>query len=68
MILHASFDHLKVVYNMEMNSTLKQVFKLTLKSYFPHSVERQNVRMALKIVDDSTAKAFINIVPSMLNF
>ena len=26
-ILHVSFDHLKVVYNMEINSTLKQAFK-----------------------------------------
>ena len=63
MILHASFDHLKVVYNMEINSTLKQAFKLTLKSLFPHSIERENVRLALKIFDDSTAKALINMGP-----
>ena len=44
--LHASFDHLKVVYNTEVNSTLKQAFKLTLKSLFSHSIERQNVRQA----------------------
>ena len=63
MILHASFDHLKVVNNIEVNSILKQAFKLTLKSLFPHSIERQNVRLALKIFDDSTAKTLINMGP-----
>ena len=62
-ILHASFDHLKVVYNIEVNSILKQAFKLTLKSLFPHSIERQNVRLALNFFDDSTAKALINMGP-----
>ena len=62
MILHASFDHLKVVYNMEINSTLKQAFKLTLKSLFPHSIERENVRLALNFFNDSTA-ALINMGP-----
>ena len=62
-ILHASFDHLKVVYNIEINSTLKQAFKLTQKSLFPHSIERQNVRLGLKIFDDSTAKALIIMGP-----
>ena len=61
MILHVSFDHLKVIYNIEVNSTLKQAFKLTLKSLIPHSVERQNVRLALNIFDDSPAKALINM-------
>ena len=30
---------------------------------FPHSIERQNVRLALKIFDDSTAKELINMGP-----
>ena len=54
-ILHASFDHLKLVYNLEVNSTLKPLFS--------HSIERLNVRLALKIFDDSTAKALINLGP-----
>ena len=35
-ILHSSFDHLKIVYNLEVNSTLKQAYTLTLKSLFAH--------------------------------
>ena len=62
-ILYASFDHLKVLYNRELNSTVKQTFKLTLKSLFPHSIERQNVRLVSKIADDSTAKALVNVCP-----
>ena len=48
---------------MEINSTLTQAFKLALKSLFPHSIEKKNVRMALKTFDDSTAKELINMGP-----
>ena len=43
-ILHASFDHMKFVYNLGVNLTLKHAFKLTFKSLIPHSIEGQYVR------------------------
>ena len=56
-ILHASFNHLETMYNLEADSTLKQAYRLTIKALHPHSIERQNVRLALKLFDDTTAKA-----------
>ena len=63
-ILHASFNHLETMYNLESNSTLKQAYRLTYKALHPHSIERQNVRLALKLFDDTTAKALLNLGPN----
>ena len=66
-ILHASFIHLETMYNLEADSTLKQAYRLTIKALHPHSIERQNVRLALKIFDDTTAKALLNLGPKHTN-
>ena len=44
------------MYNLEADSTLKQAYRLTIKALQPHSIERQNVRLALRI-----AKALLNL-------
>ena len=51
------------MYNLEADSTLKQAYRLTIKALHPCSVERQNVRLALRIFDDTIAKALLNLGP-----
>ena len=51
------------MYNLEADSTLKQAYRLTIKALHPHSVERQNVRLALRIFDDYTAIALLILGP-----
>ena len=51
LIMHASFRNLITIYHMEKESLLKKGFQLTWKSLFPNSIERQNVRLALKVFD-----------------
>ena len=48
-ILAASFSHFEVMYNMEQTSLVKQVTRLDYKSLHPHSIERQNVKLVLRI-------------------
>ena len=47
---------------MEKESILKEEFQLTWKSLFPNSIERQNVKLALKVLDMTTVAAleFLN--------
>ena len=56
-ILAASFSHFEVMYNMEQTSLVKQATRLNYKSLHPHSIERQNVKLVLRIFCDSTAAA-----------
>ena len=42
--------NLITVYHMERESILKEGFQLTWKSLFPNSIERQNVKLALKVL------------------
>ena len=53
-IMHASFRNLITIYHMEKESILKEGFQLTWKSLFPNSIERQNVKLALKVFDRTT--------------
>ena len=56
-IMNASFSDLITIYHMEKDSTLKEGYQLTWKSLFPNSIERQNVKLALKIFDRTTVAA-----------
>ena len=61
-ILAASFSHFHM-YNMEQTSLVKQATRLNYKSLHPHSIERQNVKLVLRIFCDSTAAALQTLGP-----
>ena len=52
-MLQASFVDLEVIHNLEMSKILKKAPQLTWKALHQHSLERQNVKLALKIFNDS---------------
>ena len=52
---------------MEKDSVLKDGYLLTLKSLFPNVIERQNVRLVLKIFDTTTVAALETLEPSSQN-
>ena len=56
-IRSACFRDLITIYYMEKDSVLKDGYLLTLKSLFPNSIERQNVKLVLKIFDRTTVAA-----------
>ena len=51
----ASFEDIRVLYKEEQRSVAKTAHRLTVKSCWPSNLERQNVGMALRIFNDSTA-------------
>ena len=53
----ASFEDIRVLYKEEQRSVAKTAHRLTVKSCWPSNLERQNVGMALRIFNDSTAAA-----------
>ena len=56
-ICYASFRDIRILYNSERDSLAKLAPCLTLKSCYPSSLERQNVKLVLKIVHESTIAA-----------
>ena len=52
-IFRASFAELEHVYEMEKSLTIKQAYRLSWKALYPHSIERQNVKLALPIFNES---------------
>ena len=56
-ILNAVFSDLINIYHMEKESILKDGYKLTWKSLFPNNIDRQNVKLALKVFDRTTIAA-----------
>ena len=55
--LYAAFQDLRILFILEQNYVAKTAHRLTVKSCWPSSLERQNVNLALRIFDDSTAAA-----------
>ena len=55
--LYAAFQDLRNLFILEQNSVAKTAHRLTVKSCWPSSLERQNVNLALRIFNDSTAAA-----------
>ena len=53
----ASFSDLTTLCSMEKNLTIKQSYLLSWKYLYPNSIERRNVKLALKIFDRSTIAA-----------
>ena len=57
-IIHrASFTTLDRLYEMEKGATIKKAYTLNYKSIHPHSIERQNVKLALRIFHENNAAA-----------
>ena len=55
--LKVPFQDLRNLFKLEQNSVAKTAHRLTVKSCWPSSLERQNVNLALRIFNDSTAAA-----------
>ena len=56
-ILNAVFSDLTNIYHMEKESIMKDGYKLTWKSLFSNNIDRQNVKLALKVFDRTTIAA-----------
>ena len=56
-ISHASFRDIRMLYNSERDSLAKLAPRLTSKSCYPSNLERQNVKLVLKVVHESTIAA-----------
>ena len=54
---HASFRDIGMLYNSERDSLAKLAPRLTMKSCYPSILERQNVKLVLKVVHESTIAA-----------
>ena len=58
-LCYASFRDIRILYNYERYILAKLAQRLTLKSCYPSSLERQNVKLLLKIVHEATIAALI---------
>ena len=56
-ICHASFRDIRMLYNSERDSLAKLAPRLTSKACYPSNLERQNVKLVLKVVHESTIAA-----------
>ena len=53
----ASFEKIRALYKADQSSLAKLAPRLTAKACWPSSLERQNVTLALRVFDNSTASA-----------
>lgn len=51
-ILMAQFKHLEMMYNLEKNSVVKYGHLLLNKVLYPSNIQKQNVKLALKVFDE----------------
>ena len=61
---NASFSHLAVIYQLEQTSVIKQGNRLNYKCLHPHSIERLNVKLALRVFCDITVASLRTFGPS----
>ena len=61
---NASFSHLDVIYQLEQTSVIKQGNRLNYKCLHPHNIERQNVKLALRVFCDTTVASLRTFGPS----
>ena len=61
---NASFSHLDVIYQLEQTSVIKQGNRLNYKCLHPHSMERHNVKLALRVFCDTTVASLRTFGPS----
>ena len=60
----ASFSHFEVLHELEQTSLIKQAHRLNYKSIHPHCIERQNVKLVLRLFCDSTIAALKTLGPT----
>ena len=53
-VYSASFQDVGILYNFERGSLAKLAPQLTVKACFPSSIERQNVSLVLKVINELT--------------
>ena len=63
-IQRASFGDLKSLYEIEKGITIKQAYRLSFKALHPHSIERQNVNLVLRIFNDTNIAALKSLGPN----
>ncbi|KAH9384172.1 hypothetical protein HPB48_026165 [Haemaphysalis longicornis] len=56
-MLSASFETLREAYDLEIGQLLRFAYTLSRKSLFPSATERQNVKLALQIFNDTLSPA-----------
>ena len=56
-VLSASFSDVRLLYNSKKQSLAKLAPRLTIKACFPSIIERQNVKLVLKVVNKLTIAA-----------
>ena len=57
-IFCVSFAELEHVYDMDKSLTIKQAYRLSWEILHQHSIERQNVKLALHIFNETNVAAF----------
>ena len=62
-VMHASFSNLIELYHIEKANVLKDGYLLNWKALFPNAIERQNVKLALRIFDRTTVAALQTLGP-----
>ena len=63
-IQRASFGDLKSLYEIEKGITIKQAYRLSFKALHPHSIERQNMNLVLRIFNDTNIDALKSLGPN----
>lgn len=56
-MVKASFSHLRDLHSFEKDNIVKLAPNLTFKALYPSNLERQNVKLALKVFDEKTHAA-----------
>jgi len=60
-IAQGSFDALKRLHQRECNSIVRYACKLSLKALNPSTFERQNVNLAVRVVNDFVTQALAEL-------
>ncbi|XP_077544212.1 uncharacterized protein LOC144156208 [Haemaphysalis longicornis] len=60
-MLSASFGTIVEVYNLEVGQLLRHAYTLSRKALFPSDIEKQNVKLALQVLNDTVPLAVLEI-------
>ncbi|XP_049797476.1 uncharacterized protein LOC126214872 [Schistocerca nitens] len=66
-ILTAQYKHLELVYEKERNSLVKYGHTLSARVLYPSSIQKQNVKLALKIFNENNIVALKHATKDMPN-
>ena len=60
-LTYASFEALKHLHRFESHQTLKFGYRLSVKALYPSNLERQNVKLVLKIFTNFVSQALTQL-------